>query len=410
MQVAMKRTCCRMFIISVLTMGLTACTFPMVGGAQGTADEPAASATPTEVAEIEQSDAVDQIEPQPSDSPIPTNTPLSPTPTETPSWVGPDSFPDDVNPLTGMVVTDPTRLERRPLAIKVSNFPAAGRPHSGLSFADLVFEYFIGEGMTRFLAFFYGQDTPAAGPIRSGRLVDGQLVRLYGGVLGMKGADGGTTERLFGQLPGRVYNAVPATCPGLCPYTDSHTYGTFSDTAAFTEYLDEHGASNVRPNLDGMLFDNAVPDGGVVAERIWLYYNYNDQVGWDYDAESGAYLRSQDPADGTAVLYPMTDEVTGEQLAFNNVVFMFTYHRFKNPTTIEIEMWYASERKVMFFRDGQMYHGTFSFVDEDLPLRFEGENGELFAFKPGNTWFQVVGLGTSVEELEPGYWKLRFYP
>ena len=32
------------------------------------------------------------------------------------------------------------------------------------------------------------------------------------------------------------------------------------------------------------------------------------------------------------------------------------------------------------------------------------------AFKPGNTWMEIVGLGTTVEELEPGSWKIRFYP
>ena len=63
------------------------------------------------------------------------------------------NFPDNVNPLTGLVVDDPSRLERRPVMVKVSNFPRTGRPHAGLSFADIVFEYYIGYGMNRFCAF-----------------------------------------------------------------------------------------------------------------------------------------------------------------------------------------------------------------------------------------------------------------
>src|SRR4030042_3032998 len=37
--------------------------------------------------------------------------------------------PKPINPLTGLVVDDPSRLERRPVMVKVSNFPRLGRPH-----------------------------------------------------------------------------------------------------------------------------------------------------------------------------------------------------------------------------------------------------------------------------------------
>lgn len=333
------------------------------------------------------------------------------THTPTPSWTGPEDFEPDINPLTGERVPDPGILDRMPLAIKVSNFPAAGRPHSGLSFADLVFEYYIGEGMTRFLAFFYGQDAGKVGPIRSGRLIDGELVRLYGGVLGMKGADIGTTANLNDKLPGRVFNAVPAACPALCPYTVSHTYGTFSDTAAFSEYIETKGLVNTRPELEGMRFDSAPPSGGQPANFLHIYYSWNDQAGWEFDPERGVYLRSQDPADGTGELYPMPDALTGEQLAFENVVILFAYHTFHNPTTIEIEMWRADGRRAVFLRDGVMVEGTFSAVDEDHPLRFETADGELYSFKPGSTWFQVVGLGSTLNpQEEAGSWYLQFYP
>ncbi|MBN1265687.1 MAG: DUF3048 domain-containing protein [Anaerolineales bacterium] len=343
-------------------------------------------------------------------TPEPTAT-FTPTSTATPSWVGPESFGDGINPLTGEMVSDPTLLNRIPLALKVSNFPAAGRPHFGLSFADLVFEYYIGEGMTRFLVFFYGQDAEKVGPIRSGRLIDGQLVRMYGGVLGMKGADIGTTANLNQKLPGRVFNAVPAACPALCPYTISHTYGTFSDTAAFSEYIETRGLVNSRPELEGMRFDSNPPEGGQQAEFLHIYYNWNDQVGWEYDAERGVYLRSQDPADGTGELYPMPDALTGEQLAFENVVVLYALHTFHNPTTIEIEMWYANGRRALFLRDGVMVEGTFSAVDEDHPLRFETVDGESYSFKPGSTWFQIVGLGSMLNaQEEPGSWYLQFIP
>jgi hypothetical protein len=74
-------------------------------------------------------------------------------------------------------------LERRPVIVKVANYPAVGRPHAGLSYADIVWEYYIGEGSNRFAALYYGQDASKIGPVRSGRLVDPELARMYQAVL-----------------------------------------------------------------------------------------------------------------------------------------------------------------------------------------------------------------------------------
>ena len=62
----------------------------------------------------------------------------TPLPVVQPS--GPVDFPENVNPLTGLVVDDPSILDRRPILVKVANYPISGRPHSGLSFADMVLE------------------------------------------------------------------------------------------------------------------------------------------------------------------------------------------------------------------------------------------------------------------------------
>ncbi|MHB8808355.1 MAG: DUF3048 domain-containing protein, partial [Anaerolineaceae bacterium] len=75
-----------------------------------------------------------------------------------------------VNPLTGLPVSDPNILNRMPVMVKVSNYPRSGRPHAGLSFADIVFDYYIGNGTNRFLAVYYGNDSSSIGPVRSGRL------------------------------------------------------------------------------------------------------------------------------------------------------------------------------------------------------------------------------------------------
>jgi hypothetical protein len=90
---------------------------------------------------------------QPTTAPVEAGVPVEQAPSPAPEIEGLYDFPENVNPLTGLVVADPSRLERRPIMSKVSNFPRTGRPHAGLSFADMVFEYYIGYGLNRFLGF-----------------------------------------------------------------------------------------------------------------------------------------------------------------------------------------------------------------------------------------------------------------
>ena len=66
-------------------------------------------------------------------------------------------IPEGINPLTGLAASDPTLLKIPALLVSISNFPAIGRPQAGLSFAPFVYEYYITEGATRFLAVFYGR-------------------------------------------------------------------------------------------------------------------------------------------------------------------------------------------------------------------------------------------------------------
>jgi hypothetical protein len=65
-------------------------------------------------------------------------------------------IPSGINPLTGLAVTDPALLKIPALLVSISHFPATGRPQAGLSFAPFVYEFYITEGATRFLAVFYG--------------------------------------------------------------------------------------------------------------------------------------------------------------------------------------------------------------------------------------------------------------
>jgi len=82
-----------------------------------------------------------------------------PQPVGTAVSYGPNQgdFPEGINPLTGLAAPDPSLLKAPALLISVPHFPVSARPQSGLSFAPWVFEFLIGEGTTRLLAVFFGE-------------------------------------------------------------------------------------------------------------------------------------------------------------------------------------------------------------------------------------------------------------
>ncbi len=73
-----------------------------------------------------------------------------------------------INPLTGLPVEDPSLLDLPALLVSISHFPVTARPQAGLSFSPLVFEIYITEGATRFLAAFYGEFPAPESPVTGG--------------------------------------------------------------------------------------------------------------------------------------------------------------------------------------------------------------------------------------------------
>lgn len=110
----------------------------------------------------------------PTETPVPDAPPAplpSPEPTDQPVGALGDSgpqigdFPPGVNPLTGLPVSDPSMLTLPAVLISIPMFPASGRPQAGVSFSPWIFEIYIGEGMTRLLATFYGELPTVEAPL-----------------------------------------------------------------------------------------------------------------------------------------------------------------------------------------------------------------------------------------------------
>src|SRR6185436_5292810 len=111
--------------------------------------------------------------------------------------IGPVNYPDNINPLTGLPYPDDAAKNRRNLIVKVSNYTWVVRPQSGLSEADIVWEYEVEGNVTRFAAIYRSHGADHVGSIRSARLPDLELVPMYQALLGYSGSNDNIKEMIL---------------------------------------------------------------------------------------------------------------------------------------------------------------------------------------------------------------------
>ncbi len=338
-------------------------------------------------------------------TPLPTETPtLTPTPLYPVEGYGPANFPAEVDPLTGLKVANPALLDRRPMVIKVSNLPRNVRPQWGLSLADLVFEYYTEEGSTRFAAVFYGNDAEMVGPIRSGRFFDAHLVRGYKAVFAFGSAYIAEMERFWNsEFANRLVVEGPST--PLKRYDPNGFDYLVVNTADLSAYATQKNMQNVRQDLNGMFFKLEAPAGGQPASQAVVRYSASIYNRWDYDPATGKYLRFSDTADlfnaGESEKYAqLTDRLTEKPIAFDNVVVLYVTHELYSPGIYDIL--FSGSGNGYAFRDGQIYQVQWQRNNTDV-VSLTNPDGTPFAFKPGTTWFEVVGTNSTVKQTDQSW-------
>ena len=363
--------------------------------------------------------------PLPTDTSTPTFTPTvteTPTPTLTPTPVvyGPSNFPANIDPLTGLAVSDPGLLDRRPVALKVNIVPrSSNRPPWGLSFADIVYDYYHNDGYSRFHAIFYGNDAELVGPIRSGRLLDYELVHMYQSNFAYGSADVLINQRLLNAdfsnrvvLEGFASSCPPTDTVPLCRYQPTTYDFLLGDTASLSAYITSRGVDNGRQNLDGMTFNPEIPTDGSVADQVYIRYSGDNYTRWDYDASTGRYLRYQDNVYDTGQgedYAPLIDRLNDQQISASNVVVILARHEYyQQPPNEIVDILLSGSGTAYAFRDGLMVELQWNRPTTTSVLSLSYSDGTPFPFKPGKTWFQVVGESTQANLQEEGIWRFNF--
>lgn len=341
------------------------------------------------------------------------------TPSPTPDTRVQTTFAPDENPLTGLKVADPNVLNRRPLAIKVSNYPPEVRPQRGLSQADLVFEHIL-EGVTRLTAVFYTQMPELVGSVRSARYLDLEIPVMYKSFFAYSGSSGGIRLKIanapwFNRVMSPDFGVPESGNPfiRIPEVSEYYEHTLFAKPPLLYKWAQDHGLDNSRPELRGMAFSDVLlgPSQSAVTVTIpyaWRSPRPTEIVRWRYDAATGRYLRW---ADGV----PQVDANNNQPISAANVIVLYANHVTdctiqENPLSIDpdchepgqfsiqIQIW--GEGPVQIIRDGKVQSGRWVRAKPEDMLTFVGADGKPLPLKRGNSWFQMVPTDMQVQ-VEP---------
>lgn len=326
-------------------------------------------------------------------------TPITPTATPIPTLAISQFYPEKGgNPLTGLLA-DPNLLNRRPVAVKISTFPRGVRAYqSGLSLADVAYEYYIEDGLTRFAAIFYGQNANRAGPVRSGRYFDEHIMRMYRAVLVFANADERVETYLVEQVELRplLFLMRPDNCPPMCRDTSITGYNNvFVDTAAVGAKIIDNSRQELRETFFGPLF---YPASYPVVTKIFTHYSQFSYGYWEYDPVNLTYLRFSDAKDAESLAVnetyqPHIDQWNGQQVSAQNVVVLVVPHVFNNEfdradQVFNIQLLGAGTAYI--FREGRMILGAWLRDRLDQPIQLIDKDRNPISLQPGVTFYQVI--------------------
>ncbi|MCB0212277.1 MAG: DUF3048 domain-containing protein [Anaerolineae bacterium] len=289
----------------------------------------------------------------------------------------------NINPLTGLPVDDPAKLTVRPLMVRIGNDPGARKAQKGLNNADMVYEEITEWWVTRLTAIFLGDLPEVAGPIRSVRLVDVQLVPQYDGALLHSGGSDAVRWEVSQSAIGANLDEFFHPTPYFYHENENWETRLSAELNTARDYLTANGLEK-HVSLPPFFFSDTID--GQPGEDVYIPYPGTSFTEWHYDAASGKYLRWINGV-------PMRDIYTGQVKASNVIVYFADHQRTDivedstGATSVRITM--NGTGRAWFFRDGKLNQGYWQ-TDGTRPPYFTTEDGQPYPLKPGNTWVQVV--------------------
>lgn len=325
----------------------------------------------------------------------PTEAVITPVPTEA---IVEEEDPNALEPgqmrsfLSGLPV-DEEIGHRRPIAIMLNNLEAA-QPMSGVSYADVVYEYVVEGAITRLMGLFENyDDLDKIGSVRSCREYFVYTALEFDAIYMHFGQAAYAVDLLARDYVDNLNGLGEAGDTCFYRTTDRQApHNVYTSAKGIEAGIDKLGYR--KDHLDGYngkfkfcdLNTEVTNEGGTDARHIEPKYRIN-KPWFDYNEATGKYDRYQ--YDG-----PQIDDLTGEQISFDNVIIQYNkWIQLDEKDYLAFDC--HSGGYIQYFTKGKMVSGTWKrdINDENYDLsaiRYYDNDGNEIEINNGKTFICVV--------------------
>ena len=336
----------------------------------------------------------------------------TPTAESTPATVEATPAPTELPPYEANVLTgEPKGADypegQRITAVMVNNIVAA-RPQRGLSKADILFEIKVEGGITRFMPVFTDYKTVGeVGPVRSGRDQFLQLLMPWNILYYHDGESIFCTQfvSVYGysglNIGGKNYFKTPIH-PIVSHRNNrgrdvAYEHTEFTSGKEICKAASDAGISLYAPS-EGTFFHFAdyrtdevnKLKGEPSAKKIAIVHSESYRTSFSYSALSHTYAMQMYNSSKKATENTV-DELTGEQLTFENVVVCFAdMDAYAGDSHDVQEVQYIKGGDAYLFTRGGVQVGRWEKTYPTNPLKLYTKSGEEMTLNRGKTYFALV--------------------
>lgn len=297
--------------------------------------------------------------------------------------------PTELAPLRGTTVPAGS-LNHASIAAKIDNHWDA-RPQVGLERTDLLFEELVEGGITRYVAVWQSDIPELLGPVRSIRPMDPDIVSPLGGIICYSG---GQYRFVQLMLNTPVYNAIHGQADTEDTFFRTNDKDSPHDVIVRAQQvLAQH--SDIAPPQQQFAYSLDGPSstaGKIGTPTAVISYRFSSIYygTWSWDSTAQKWMRAQQ--DGADL------DSNGNQLSANNVV-VLRVNVVNDKGVPKTELYGSGE--AWFSSGGGTAHGSWSKAGPTEPIRLVDDNGVTVRLAAGNTWFELLPPGGSVDFASP---------
>ncbi|MBN2853790.1 MAG: DUF3048 domain-containing protein [Clostridia bacterium] len=307
----------------------------------------------------------------------------SPSSVATPT---PSATPVPVKPVVAGVPHDGIR----PVAVVIDNQGEESFPQAGLSQAQIVYEFLVEGGITRYIGLFWESEMDLVGPVRSARDYMLDIIMPYDAIFVHNGGSPSALNEIDYEKKVDSFDGTKSANKIFEDITDNpnNWQDTFTTSEKINAYIGETEVATTTalkgyPNYSSQ---DITLEQGTDAKIINISYSTVSFCTYMYDAEKKLYFRNRNGE-------THVDRNTNEPISTTNIIVQKVKSEViegDDAGRLSVELIGAGEG--YYCTLGKCIQITWAKADEESPTVYKDMNGNEIDLNEGSTWIQIVPM------------------